>query len=157
MKPSGLSRREVLGAGGATAAALSLERVAPAEAEARRRKRVKRADVAVIGAGISGLTAARRLVQAGVKSVVVLEANKRVGGRTTNLDVAPGVITEGGGEWVGPGQDHVLGLITELGRQTFNPSIDGNSVHSYRGTGRAFPRKPPPPSATTRADHLQME
>src|SRR4051794_24242134 len=130
MKHRGLSRGEILGAGGATAAPLALERVAPAEAEARRRKRVKRADVAVIGAGISGLTAARRLVQAGVKSVVVLEANKRVGGRTTNLDVAPGVITEGGGGGVGPGQDHGLRLIKELGLQTYKPYIDGKPVSS---------------------------
>src|SRR3954453_710443 len=157
MKPSGLSRREVLGAGGATAAALALERVAPAEAEARRRKRVKRADVAVIGAGISGLTAARRLVQAGVKSVVVLEANKRVGGRTTNLDVRPGVITEGGGGGGGPGQGPVLGLIKELGLQTFKTYIDGKTVYSYKGNRQVFTGTVPPLSASALADYVQME
>lgn len=66
-------------------------------------------DVIVIGAGVSGLTAARRLAQAG-RSVVVIEAGDRVGGRTMNLDIADGVITEGGGQWVGPGQDRVLSL-----------------------------------------------
>src|SRR4051794_17059742 len=130
MKRSGLSRREVLGAGGATAAALALGRVAPAEADDRRWKRVKRADVVVIGAGISGLTAARRLVRAGVKSVVVLEAGKRVGGRTANPDGAPRGITQGGGGGGGPRQAHVLGLIKELGLQTFKTYTDGKPVSS---------------------------
>src|ERR1041384_3107064 len=116
---TGLSRREALSAGGGTAAGLLLGGVAPAEAGTHRRKGVKRADVVVIGAGISGLAAARRLVQSGVKSLVVLEANGRVGGRAVNIDVARGVGPGGGGEWVGPGQDSVLGLIEELGLQTF--------------------------------------
>src|SRR4051795_12494130 len=107
METTGLSRREALSAGGGTAAGLLLGPVTPADARSGRSRRVKRADVVVVGAGISGLTAARRLVQAGVRSVVVLEASDRVGGRTVNLDVGDGVVTEGGGEWVGPGQDRV--------------------------------------------------
>ena len=49
-------------------------------------------DVAIIGAGISGLSAARQLVAKGLK-VVVLEKSRGVGGRsaTRRLSVAPGI------------------------------------------------------------------
>src|SRR3954462_5864796 len=158
LRPVERTRREVLTASGGAAAGVVLARVPGAQArDTRRWRRVKRADVAVIGAGISGLTAARRLVQAGVKSVVVLEANKRGGGRTTNLDVAPGVITEGGGEWVGPGQDHVLGLIKELGLQTFKTYIDGTTVYSYKGNRQVFTGTIPPLSPSALADYVQLE
>ena len=42
-------------------------------------------DVAVIGAGMAGLTTARELVRAGL-DVVVLEARERVGGRMQTLE-----------------------------------------------------------------------
>src|SRR5438477_11881515 len=65
------------------------------------------ADVIVVGAGISGLTAARRLVQAGL-DVRVLEARERVGGRTFSHEFAPGSIAELGGTWIGPTQDRAI-------------------------------------------------
>lgn len=57
------------------------------------------ADVLVIGGGIAGLTAARDLAAAG-RSVVVLEARPRLGGRTwrRRFDAA-GVDVEFGGAW----------------------------------------------------------
>ncbi|MDQ3182522.1 MAG: FAD-dependent oxidoreductase, partial [Actinomycetota bacterium] len=57
-------------------------------------------DAVVVGAGLAGLTAARELDAAGA-SVVVIEAQDRVGGRTKAGRVA-GTTVEMGGQWIGP-------------------------------------------------------
>lgn len=57
-------------------------------------------DVVVIGAGFAGVTAARELTQAG-RSVLILEARDRLGGRTHYQDVpALERSVEMGGTWV---------------------------------------------------------
>ena len=99
-----------------------------------------RADVAVVGAGLAGLVAARRLAEGGA-SVVVLEASDRVGGRTSNEAISDTESAEMGGQWVGPTQDRVLALIAELGLDTFPTRTEGQNVieiddrlRRYRGT-----------------------
>jgi monoamine oxidase len=96
-------------------------------------------DVAVVGAGLAGLVAARDLRRAG-KSVVVLEARDRVGGRLLNADIGDGKVVEVGGQWVGPTQTRVLALARHLGIQTFPTYAEGENLiewHSrlirYRG------------------------
>jgi monoamine oxidase len=85
-------------------------------------------DVAVVGAGLSGLMAARTLTQAGVKSLAMLEARDRVGGRTLNQDIGGGHVGEAGGTWVGPGQTAVLDLMRELGVETFPTYTAGDTL-----------------------------
>lgn len=95
-------------------------------------------DVAIVGAGLSGLTAARDLINAG-KSVVVLEARDRVGGRVLNAHLKNGGITELGAEFVGPTQDHVLKMIKSLGLKTFDTYNTGNNTLWHNGTRGTYP------------------
>jgi monoamine oxidase len=92
----------------------------------------ERSDVVIVGAGLAGLSAARRLGEAGV-DVMVLEARDRVGGRTHSVVEDSGRLVEYGGQWVGPTQDRVLALIDELGLETFEQYSDGDNVQVCGG------------------------
>jgi monoamine oxidase len=100
------------------------------------------ADAIVVGAGISGLTAARKLAAAG-KSVIVLEARDRVGGRMLNHDLGNGHITELGAQFVGPTQDHMLALAKEVGVDTFKAYDEGLNVYYKSGQRSTFSDKLP--------------
>ncbi|WP_435229278.1 flavin monoamine oxidase family protein [Streptomyces sp. Tue6028] len=118
-----LSRRSVLGGAAATGVALTGVTAHPAAAATTARE----ADVAVVGGGLAGLTAARDLVAAG-RSVVVLEARDRVGGRVVNLKLPNGGVTEGGGEFIGPTQDRIKALADSLGVATFTTYNTGKNL-----------------------------
>lgn len=100
-------------------------------------------DVVIVGAGPSGLTAARELKKAGL-SVAVLEARDRVGGRTWT-DTIDGAMLEIGGQWVSPDQAALLELLDELGLKTYSRYREGESVYvgadgsKTRYTGDSFP------------------
>ncbi|MGO2633908.1 MAG: flavin monoamine oxidase family protein [Galactobacter sp.] len=96
-------------------------------------------DVVIVGAGPSGLTAALELQKAG-KTVAVLEARERVGGRTWT-DTMNGATIEIGGQWISPDQGALYSLADELGIDTFERWKAGKSVfigadgvrHEYEG------------------------
>ena len=94
-----------------------------------------RADVVIVGAGLSGLMAARTLLAAGVEPLV-LEARDRVGGRTWTRPASDGTLLDLGGQWIGPTQRRVLALAKELGVQTFKTWDIGENIE-YRGGERA--------------------
>lgn len=115
------------------------------------------ADVAVVGAGLSGLTAAFRLRQAGIRSVLILEAGGQVGGRTHDLAVAPGVVTEGGGQWVEPVHERILALLDELGLETFESYSEGKSIYLFNGKRKTFSGQVPPVGSWALLDYARLK
>lgn len=71
-------------------------------------------NIVVIGAGLSGLTAAWELAKAG-HECTVLEAKDRVGGRTWSERLGNGEVTERGGEFVFPTEFAIRRLAAEVG------------------------------------------
>jgi monoamine oxidase len=139
-----LSRRRFI-AGAAAAGAGAV--VPAAEAQARTAKqRTRRVDVVVVGGGLAGLAAARAVVKAG-KSVVVLEARGRVGGRTLNHVLGPaypGKTVEIGGEFVGPTQDRILALADAVGVPRFPTYATGENVYIADGQATRYTGDIPP-------------
>jgi monoamine oxidase len=71
--------------------------------------------IAVVGAGLAGLTCAYRLKQAGIKADI-FEASDHVGGRCrTDITTFPGLVAEHGGELIDQGHTQVRQLAQELG------------------------------------------
>jgi monoamine oxidase len=80
-------------------------------------------DVAIVGAGISGLALARQLVGAGL-DVIVLEARDRVGGRLHSVDGL-----DLGATWFWPSEQRVQALIRDLGVPIHAQHLDGDAVY----------------------------
>ncbi len=99
----------------------------PSTSPAKPKSTVHQADVAIVGAGLSGLTAARQIAAAG-KSVIVLEARGRVGGRCFSRSIGSGAsdVANMGATFVGPSQTQILGLMSELGIGKFDVYSTGN-------------------------------
>ena len=97
-------------------------------------------DFCVVGGGFAGLTAALRLTRAG-RSVALLEARDRVGGRTFTETLPDGTWIDRGGAWIGPGQDRIYALMNEFGVREYKQHHDGDAMmivdgkkHRYGGT-----------------------
>jgi monoamine oxidase len=152
------TRRAAIGGAAAGAATAALPSAAAAATKKKKKKPTRYVDVVIVGAGLAGLTAARKLAAAG-KKVVVIEADKRVGGRLLGIDIGGGKITEGGAEFIGETQDHIAGLVKELGFETFKTYNEGNNLYyrdgqklPYESTG---PLGPIPPDPTGAPDAFQ--
>jgi monoamine oxidase len=156
------SRRTVLGTAGAVGALTAAGQLvgsSAAEAASSAGSLPRNVDVVVVGGGISGLMAARKVHQAG-RSVLVLEARDRVGGRVLNHELRNGSVIESGGAFVGPTQEHIQRLAKELGVKTFKEYVKGNNIYVKQtpAGGQAIPYTgtiPPDPTILPDAGQLQ--
>lgn len=145
-----VSRRQLVGGAAVGAASLALPAGAEAapEADAARRK-ARKVDVCVVGAGLAGLVAAREVHAAG-KSVVVLEARRRVGGRTFSKSLGPGVkdVANLGATFVGPTQRRITDLAKELGIGVFPTYNTGKNVLFFNNKRAEYSGAIPPVDPT---------
>jgi monoamine oxidase len=158
------TRRTLIGTAAAGAAAAALPSVARADASAEPSSATsltfpKKADVIVVGAGLAGLSAARAIASAG-RSVIVLEARERVGGRTWNRPVTGGSYIDAGAEFIGPTQDRIKALAQAVGVETFPTYNTGANVYWKDGTRLTYPASGPtgiaPPDPTYLPDIVQI-
>lgn len=84
-------------------------------------------EVIIIGAGLSGLSAAYHLTKAGVKPLVI-EARERTGGRVLTIAAGNATPVEMGATWFTDKHLHVLGLLKELNLPFFTQYQKGVGV-----------------------------
>lgn len=100
-------------------------------------------DVIVVGAGISGLSAAKLLKESGLRPLV-LEARDRVGGRTFTVQNEGSGWVDLGGAYVGPTQNRIFRLAKEYGVQTYKVNEKENLLYYHHGKAHAFKGSFPP-------------
>lgn len=112
----GASRRDLLMGAGAAALGALAWRGRPTPAATRPVAGASDLSVAVVGAGLAGLTCTYRLRQAGIPAVLY-EAQHRVGGRcwTAHDFFRNGQVAEHGGQFIDTRHRHIRALVAELG------------------------------------------
>lgn len=106
-------------------------------------------DCIVIGAGYAGLSAARALLDNG-KSVLLLEARDRVGGRAWTKHFDDGSYEDYGAMFLGVEQPNMHRLAAEFNISVFDVTTKGKSVLTYRGRSKSYsPTGLPPLSAVS--------
>jgi monoamine oxidase len=154
-QPSRITRRRFVAGTAVTGAAVAL----PAAAEAARAKQrspaqkphrpspTHQADVTVVGAGLAGLTAARAIRRAG-RSVIVLEARTRVGGRCFSRSIGAHAsdVANMGATFIGPTQLKIQALMRELGIGRFPTFATGKLLFFENGKNTPYTGVVPPAS-----------
>lgn len=77
----------------------------------------KTPDAIVVGAGLSGLSAAHALKKAGL-DILILEARSRPGGRTGVME-SDGIVFDIGGEWIDEAHTEIRTLAAEIGVELY--------------------------------------
>jgi monoamine oxidase len=95
-------------------------------------------DVAVVGAGFSGLAAAERLAGRGL-TIALVEAKNRIGGRTESISVDGAVLDLGAGWITDPDHNHMLALARRFGVKLYPQYDVGEIVHYADGRRDRLP------------------
>src|SRR5262249_14606577 len=85
------------------------------------------------------------------RSVIVLEARHRVGGRVWNHELGGGKVSERGGTFVGPPPGPVLALAQRFGAKTFPAFDDGDNIY-INPSGQKFTWSDTGPTGTAPPD-----
>ncbi|KAJ9685637.1 hypothetical protein PVL29_017607 [Vitis rotundifolia] len=103
---------------------------------------ITRCSVIVVGAGVSGISAAKVLAEKGVEDLVILEASDRIGGRVRKEDFG-GVSVELGAGWVagvgGKESNPVWELARNSGLRTCFSDYSNARYNIYDRSGKIFP------------------
>ncbi|KAK4803046.1 hypothetical protein SAY86_001249 [Trapa natans] len=102
-----------------------------------------RSYVIIIGAGVSGISAAKVLAENGVEDVLILEASDRIGGRMRKEDFR-GVPVELGAGWIvgvgGKESNPIWELAHQSGLRTCFSDYSHARYNIYDRSGKIFPR-----------------
>jgi monoamine oxidase len=96
-----------------------------------------RYDAIIIGGGLSGLYAANMLAVAQQK-ILLLEAKDRLGGRVQTRHLTADHYADLGGQWVGPGQTHILALLQQYQIPTYPTYCQGKKIIDLEGKVKTY-------------------
>ncbi|EGR32138.1 monoamine oxidase b, putative [Ichthyophthirius multifiliis] len=95
-------------------------------------QKTQKYSVIIIGGGLSGLAALKRLVDKGQKDILLLESNEKVGGRVHTY-TKNNLYLDKGASWVCPQQNRILELLKEYQIETIEQYTAGKNILKYIG------------------------
>ncbi|CAI0398719.1 unnamed protein product [Linum tenue] len=99
--------------------------------------------VIVVGAGMSGISAAKTLYEAGIKDILILEASSRIGGRMLKADFS-GYTVEMGANWYnsgGPVANPLVDLAKKVNLKSYINDYSNIAENTYKQEGGLYPKK----------------